>query len=127
MFYGAVATALLPFLALAQTPGNATLNSDLSYFKSLGDNFLEILNVYVIPILVTFAIIFFIISLFKYIRGDSEAKKEARGGLLWGVIIIAVIVSVWGLVAVLQNFFGVGNYSTPPSIPLVPRPTNVRY
>jgi len=35
--------------------------------------------------------------------GDQEGQKKGRGVMLWGVIALAVMTSVWGLVAIIQN------------------------
>ena len=35
--------------------------------------------------------------------GDQEGQKKGRSVMLWGVIALAVMTSVWGLVAIIQN------------------------
>jgi len=55
------------------------------------------------------AIFFFAWGIIKLIiaAGDPEKIKEARGFLLWGVIGIAVLASIFGLITFLQNYFGI--------------------
>jgi hypothetical protein len=63
-----------------------------------------------IPILIGLAIIIFAWGLYKYLKsgmGDKDAIIGAKSLMFWGAIIIFVMVSVWGLVAIFQNvFFG---------------------
>ncbi len=58
-----------------------------------------------IPIIIGIGILFFLWFAFTLVRnpGDEEAKTK----LLWAVIFLAVALSVWGLVGILQNIFGV--------------------
>ena len=41
---------------------------------------------------------------------DEDKQKEARGVMLYGVIVLFVMVAVWGLVNVLLNGFGLATY-----------------
>lgn len=58
-----------------------------------------------IRILVALAIVYFIWGVVKYIShgGDENKRTEGYKTMIYGVIALFVIVSVWGLVAVLQN------------------------
>ena len=62
-----------------------------------------------IPIAIGFAILFFFYGLAKYIlnAGDEEKKKEGRSIMIWGVIALFVMVSIWGIINVLADTFGV--------------------
>ncbi|MBI5004835.1 MAG: hypothetical protein HZC04_01455 [Candidatus Lloydbacteria bacterium] len=67
-----------------------------------------------IPILVTLALIAFFWGVTKYaIKGADDEKEREQGKqiMIWGIIGLFVIVSVWGLVAVVQNTFNLGNAS----------------
>ena len=67
-----------------------------------------------VPILFGLAILIFAWGLFKYLRagiGDKEIEG-AKSLMFWGVIIVFVMVSVWGLVIVIQNIFFGGESST---------------
>jgi hypothetical protein len=64
-----------------------------------------------IPLAIAVAVLFFVWGLVKYISagGDDTATAEARKFMLFGIIAIFVMVSVWGLVGILVNtFFGGG-------------------
>jgi len=97
-----VAAALwaLPFLALAQV--------NTSYLSSLINGAKTLLDQLVV-FLIALAVVWFIFNVIRYtMTADDEDKKaSARSQMIWGIIAIAVIVSVWGLVAILQNIFGV--------------------
>lgn len=59
-----------------------------------------------IPLLYALAFLFFIYGIFRYFFSDSEDKrKEGRAFALSGIIALAVIFSVWGLVRLLLVSF----------------------
>lgn len=96
----------VPAIAFAQT-----LGSILADIRGLLDT--------LVPILIVLALVYFIWGVIKYITstGDEEGQSQARNIMIWGIIALFVIVSVWGLVAVLQSTFGVGtgSFITPPT------------
>lgn len=49
-------------------------------------------------------------NIFKFIMsaGDEEARGKAREGIIYGIIGVAVMVSVWGLVNFITGTTGVG-------------------
>ena len=61
-----------------------------------------------VPLLIGIAVALFLWGLVKYLgSGLGEPKKvqEARSLMIWGIISITVMVSVWGLVRILQGVF----------------------
>lgn len=93
--FGAV-LASVPFFAFA-----ADVESILTKFN-------QILGV-IIPILITFAVVYFIWGVIQYtVSTDEEAKKGARGKIIQGLIGLFVIISFWGIIRVVTNTFGVG-------------------
>jgi hypothetical protein len=105
LFTGAAVFAL-PALALAQNSIGA-LPGGTNVFNILG----VISNIFgvLIPILVTFAVIYIIIGVIKYATAsDDETQGAARKSILHGIIALFVIVSIWGLVAILNQTFNVG-------------------
>ncbi len=91
----------LPFLALAQTP-----NLEGSYFSTLltqAGSFLDKIVVFLIAV----AVVWFVWNVIKFTMATDEDKKgEARTQMIWGIVALAVIMSIWGLVNVLQGAFG---------------------
>ncbi|MES2416249.1 MAG: hypothetical protein V4504_00950 [Patescibacteria group bacterium] len=63
----------------------------------------------VTPFIFGLAILVFIWGVVQYIAGaEEEAKREkGRQFIIWGLIGIFAMISVWGLVRVLNNTFGV--------------------
>ncbi len=113
-----VTLSFLPLLAAAQQVTNF---SDVdSSFQSI----IDIINVYIIPILVGIAVVYFMLGVLKYVRagGDETARTEGRHMMIFGIIAIAVMVSIWGLVNFLRNSFGLsGDQTLQGGLPQVPR------
>ncbi len=68
----------------------------------------------VIPLLMTLAVAGFVYGIIKFfLNPDSEEKKkEGKSFMVWGLIAIFVMVSVWGLVGILRNTFLPNNVGT---------------
>lgn len=68
-----------------------------------------IITVSIIPLLFAIAISVFVWGIVQYIKNaaDSKKREEGRNFMVYGVVSIFVIVSMWGLVGFLRNtFFG---------------------
>ena len=70
-----------------------------------------VINKFIIPILVTLAVVIFIwgVSNFVLNAGDEEAREKGKQFMIWGIIALFVIVSVWGIVKLLTTTFGFGS------------------
>ena len=116
---GLVGVYGLPMIALAQINlGNigGSGNPILSIIHKVGD----ILNA-VVPIVITLALIYFIWGVAKYVTANSdEAKQEARDVMVYGAIGLFFIVSIWGILALLQQFTGAQGLNAPPGMPGIP-------
>ena len=75
-----------------------------------------------VMLMISLAIIIFIWGILKYMRaGDSEQiKSEGKEIMFWGIIGIFVIVSIWGIVAILSNTFGTSTGRTIPRDVTIP-------
>jgi hypothetical protein len=74
----------------------------------------------IVPVLIALGVVYFIWGVISYVIGtDEETKKSAREKIIYGIIGLAVIVAVWGLVQILTRTFGVDGPSTvvPPVVP----------
>jgi len=70
----------------------------------------------IIPLVFALAIAVFVYGVVKFIgTEDSSERESGKQFMLWGVIALAVMFSVWGLVSILGNTFGVRNV-----LPLLP-------
>ncbi len=68
--------------------------------------------------LVSLSVVWFIWNVIKYSMSDDEGGKEkAKSQMINGIIAIAVTVSIWGLVYLLQGMFISGsNGQAPPGL-----------
>ena len=108
--YGLLAFA--PVLAFAQGTNTQPLTDIVTFIANTVRS--------LIPIMFGLAIIYFFWGLIKYIRsaGDPKAAGEGKTIMIHGVIAIAVMASIFGLVLWLQSIFGISNTTsvTPPTI-----------
>lgn len=73
-----------------------------------------IINSSVIPLIATLAIAMFMWGVVQYVINSDEEAKKAKGKqfMIWGIIGLAVMVGVWGLVKILGSTFGI-EYAIP--------------
>ncbi len=91
--------AFTPFVVSAQTTNGLT-----DVITKISALFSAIL-----PVLVSFGVLYFIWGMVQYFIADGEeAKKNGRDRIIYGIIGLAVIVSIWGLVGILNQTFGLG-------------------
>ena len=75
----------------------------------------------VIPLLFGLAFVVFLWGMYKYISSaETGAKEEARNIIIYGIIGLFVMVTVWGLVKVLQTTFLGSTAITAPTQPKFP-------
>ncbi len=66
---------------------------------------------YIVPVLMTLAIAYFIWGVIQFITAsDEEAKKMGRTKIINGLIGLFVIVSFWGIIAVVKKTFDINSY-----------------
>ncbi len=102
---------LLPFVALAQAPASeVSLGGLLTKFTS------SLVNP-AVGILMTLALVAFFWGLVKYIYSAGSGKDEGKMIMVWGVVALFVMVSVWGLVKLISNtIFGGESYGSAPTV-----------
>ncbi|MDQ5901685.1 MAG: hypothetical protein QG580_400 [Patescibacteria group bacterium] len=103
----------------AQSTSNNVCDNDIGSISELFDLAICILQRSVWPLLISLSVIVFIIGVIKYIKNgdDSKAREEGRNFMIYGIIGLFVMISVWGLVGVLQGTFGLGNSVFIPQLP----------
>jgi hypothetical protein len=86
----------LPLLALA-APAN---------FGELIDLFVGIISL-AIPVIVVLALLYFFWGLARFIlnAGGGKEKEDAKNIMVWGIIGLFVMISIWGIVRVLEATF----------------------
>jgi len=82
----------------------------------------RIINDSVIPLVFALAVVMFIWGVVQYvINSDEEAKKEkGKQYMIWGIVALTVMISVWGLVAILGATFGLDTTLLPQVTPPPP-------
>jgi len=107
-------------LALVAAPGLAAAQS-LGGILGLLAQAEDLIN-RLIPFVIALAVLVFLWGIFKFITavGDADKRKEATGLIIWGIIGLFVMVSVWGLVNILVRSVNLDN--TAPNAPGLPNP-----
>ncbi len=75
-----------------------------------------------VPFIVGLAVFVIIWGIFTYITQatNEEKREEAKKYILWGVVGVFMMLSVWGFVNILLNTFSLDNQIDPDTIPTVP-------
>jgi len=95
------------------------------YFGEVDDLFTRFggfIDGVLIPLVFTLALFIFLWGMFRFfIWGQANEEDRAKGRqlILWSIIGMAFMVSIWGIVAIFsEGIFGSNN--TPPSLPGTP-------
>ncbi len=106
--------SVLPLSVGAQvtsTNGNPGCSDNVENISDLLNLTGCIIRSALIPLLITLSVIIFIIGIIKYIAGADDSAKREDGSkfMLYGIVALFVMISIWGLVGILQGTFGLGN------------------
>jgi len=94
--------AAAPLLAFAQGTSAFTILGVINQIMRI-----------ILPMLILAALIYFIYGVVQFvISKDADDKAKAREIVIRGIIGLFVIVSVWGLIGIIQTTFGVGGGGT---------------
>ena len=98
--------AFAPAIALAQQAPVRNINELSAKTIGIGNT--------IIGVLIAIAVIFIVYNLLMFIiHAGGEKRGEYQKGILWGIVGLAVILSIWGLVAILTNTFGTTGANAP--------------
>ncbi len=104
-------------IASTHAAGFKNINDVSDKFINLGNTFLQLL--------IAFAFIWIVFNVVRYliVGADSEDKrKTAKQAIVWGVIGLAIILSIWGIVNVVIKTFVFDNNTAPTSqFPCIPK------
>jgi uncharacterized membrane protein YidH (DUF202 family) len=97
------ASFLLPAIVLAV--GNPTFN----YTQSVISQIRGLINM-ATPVVIGLAFLFFLWGLMKFVlaAGNEDKREEGKKIMIWGIVAIFIMVSVWGIVQLLQTETGTG-------------------
>ncbi len=83
---------------------------EVKTFQSLVDRAIKTIIAPIVPLLVGLAVLLFLYGVLTFTFSDGGTKKEeGKQYMIWGIIGLFVMVSVWGLVAILQGTFKLDN------------------
>ena len=106
---------LLAFLLLPSITFAAELSGTKDLIRAVGD-LIQLLTIIVAAI----ALLVFLWGLAMFIfklGGDEKAVESGRTLMIWGVVALFVMVSVWGLVAFMQRELGLPVTTSPGTLP----------
>ncbi len=104
-------------VALALVPGLAFGAFSGTYFTDMVTTAKTVVAG-LIPVMIGLTFIFFAWNMIQYIRSESSDKEKYKSSLIWSVIAIVLVVSIWGIVNLLQSIFGATDYTIKfPNIP----------
>ena len=113
--------AALPVVTFAQLGGIQPSDQGTEPTDIL-ESVKEWINI-IIPIVAALALLYFFWQLANYIlKTSDDAKGEAKEGMIRGIIALFIIASIWGIIALIGNAFGIGQGGTldPPEIDVTP-------
>ncbi len=120
LIFSALSAPTVTFAAIPFSVSISIGNVCTGTICGIGQNIIYIINNVLVPVLFAVAFIVFLYGIAKaYIFSAGESAEVQKGHqlILWGLIGFAVMVSLWGLVNVVANTFGLtGAYA--PLLPL---------
>lgn len=109
------AMAFLPALAFAQGNNNS---GDLSNLNDLLEGIGNLVDT-ALPIVAGLALLAFFWGLVTFIFRGEDAKSEGKHLMIWGLVALFVMVSVWGLVEFIGNAIGVEQQGGTAEVPQI--------
>ena len=105
---------VLGLAALMPIAANAQLENIERIVSSIG----SIVDV-ATPIIVGIALLAFFWGLAKFIfsAGNEDAKDEGKRIMIWGVVALFVIISIWGIVSFIGEAIGINPEARPEVVP----------
>lgn len=110
----AVLSFVVPALASAQVSAPGTVNP--GYITSIISTIKDLLDL-ALPVIIAAAVVYFIYGIAKYVlAGDEAAKEAAKDKIVYGIIGLVVMVSVWGIVNIVIKTLGITDTTAPTSV-----------
>jgi hypothetical protein len=102
---------MLPAIAVAQTDG---INRLIDQVQNLIAR--------LVPVVIGLALLLFLWGVLQFLLSKEDTgKSDAKNFMLWGIITLFVMVSVWGLVQILSDtIFGSRVNNVAPPSPQIP-------
>ena len=102
-----------------------TVSAADSHIKKILTNTQDLLNI-LLEIVMTLAFVVFIWGIVKFIAASGSTQKitQAKGIMYYGIIGLAVMAMITGIIAFLQNYFGIQS-GIPITVPQFPMHNNL--
>lgn len=97
--------AVVPTLVLMPVVAFARFEEIRTFFQGMTRFIQETL----IPLLLAIAFLVFIIGAVRFFllaKEDADGRDKGKQLMLWGIIAFVIIVSIWGIVALISNGLG---------------------
>lgn len=97
------------FVNIIAFPYHAFAQFDSSNAKTLLRSMTGFISSRIVPTLIALALVYVVYAGVQYIGAneESQGREEKKQKLFWGVIGLFVILSVWALVLLVSNTFGI--------------------
>ncbi len=98
----AIGVGVMPLVSLAAT-------IDTTSFRALVFSIITFMSKTIMPLLIALAVFLFVFGVIRLIVSGIDSKKRAESikYMIWGLVSLTVLFSLWGIVAILRNTFGV--------------------
>ncbi len=102
-------TLCMPLVSFAASC--STLSNDT--FAEIVNWAICTINQSIIPFIFVLATLVFLIGVLRFVANgaDEEARKKGKDFMIWGIIAMAVMVSIWGLVRLITGSLHLDNDS----------------
>ena len=100
-FFTSALLCVIPVFVFAAPP-----SPNPTYLHTLITAFLQLFNI-LIKVAFSVGLLMFIWGLAKFVShsGNEKSIEQGRQFMVWGIIVLFVMVSVWGIVALMQTMF----------------------
>ena len=102
--------------------GTTTGGINTTIIDSYAGGITDVINLYLVPLIFTLCVLVFLWGVAKayVISGGNEGeRKKGHQLIMWAVIGFAVMLSIWGLVNVALEIFGLTPGGTSPATPTI--------
>ncbi len=93
---------------------------NITYVQSYAGSVIGIINYVLIPVLLAIAFFMFLFGVMQayvFSKGSEAAVTKGHQLVLWGAVGFTIVLSVWGLVALVGSTFGLGVGGAAPPYP----------
>lgn len=82
---------------------------DSSNIRNLINSISQFINGTIIPLFIAATLAYTIYAVVTFIAAgdDTQKKEERKKQIFWGIIGLFVILSIWGLIGIIGNSFGI--------------------